>query len=375
MPKRTKILVVGQTPPPYGGQAVMIERMLAHAYSDVDLVHVRMAFSSQISDAGTFRVRKLLHLGQVVWQIAKTRATTGATVLYYPPAGPKRVPILRDLVILIATRWMFRKTIFHFHATGLSSIYPELGPVARVLFRAAYFEPDLAIQLSEHNYPDGEVLRARRTAIVPNCIDISPSDGRPEVAEPHQECRLLFVGLVTASKGVEDLLEAGALLHRRGLDFTITLVGEPESDPYREDVAAKADELGIGPLTRFAGVLTGEALESAYREADVFVFPTHGRTESFGIVLLEAMSFGLPLVGSGLGGVRSIIRDELNGFHVSPEDVGALADALEILIRDPEVRARLGESGRRMVQAEYSPEAFFSRMNAEFTRLCAVGRA
>src|SRR5947207_11803100 len=106
------ILVVGQTPPPLGGQTIMIQRLLEGTYRSVKLVHVRMGFSDGLDKVGKLYPSKLLELMKVMFRIVVARLRHRADILYYPPAGPNFVPIVRDLAILFCTRWMFRKTIF-----------------------------------------------------------------------------------------------------------------------------------------------------------------------------------------------------------------------------------------------------------------------
>ena len=155
-----KILVVGQTPPPIGGQAVMIQQMLDQKYDNIELLHVRMFFSKEMDEVGRVRFSKLFELVAVIVRIILARVSTGARILYYPPAGPNLVPVLRDIAILCSTRWLFDVTIFHFHAAGLSEIYPRLSPFLRFFFRQAYCSPDIAIRISEFNPQDGKALGA-----------------------------------------------------------------------------------------------------------------------------------------------------------------------------------------------------------------------
>ena len=138
MTRRIKILVVGQTPPPCHGQALMIERLVQARFERVELRHVRMAFSSSIADVGRFRVGKLWHLAGVIGRIVWQRIAHGVDVLYYPPVGPHRVPLYRDLAILCCTRWMFRKTIFHFHTLGIGRVYRQLPLPLRWLAQRSF---------------------------------------------------------------------------------------------------------------------------------------------------------------------------------------------------------------------------------------------
>ena len=115
-------------------------------------------------------------------------------ILYYPPAGPNRVTIFRDFAILLPTRWLFGKTIFHFHASGLSEIYERLPAWQRWLFRRAYYNADAGIRLSALTPDDARQLRVRREYVIANGIDdpcpagpmadTTPISARTSVANP-----------------------------------------------------------------------------------------------------------------------------------------------------------------------------------------------
>ena len=139
-----KVLVVGQTPPPYGGQAIMISRFVNCKMSDVSLIHARMGFSAHMNEVGRVRFSKITHMLGLIARIIYHRVVSGAQILYYPPAGPDRVPMFRDFVILISTRWLFDKTIFHYHSGGISELYDQLPRWQQWLFRRAYFGADAA---------------------------------------------------------------------------------------------------------------------------------------------------------------------------------------------------------------------------------------
>jgi hypothetical protein len=147
----TKVLIVGQVPPPYFGQAIAIERLVNSKLADVQMIHVRMDFSSSMNEMGRFRVSKVLHMFSLVVQIIYHRFADGVQVLYYPPAGSYRVPMYRDIFILVCTRWLFDKTVFHFHAGGVSELYDQLPLWQRWVYRRAYFGADAAIRISALN--------------------------------------------------------------------------------------------------------------------------------------------------------------------------------------------------------------------------------
>jgi glycosyltransferase involved in cell wall biosynthesis len=372
----TKVLIVGQIPPPRYGQAVMIEQLIESDLADVQLIHVPMKFSSHINELGRFRVSKVFHMFGVVMRLIYHRFADGARILYYPPAGSYRVPMYRDFFILICSRWLFEKTIFHFHACGISELYDQIPFWQRWLFRRAYFGADAAIRLSELNPEDGRRLAAKRDYVIPYGID----DPFPELSiwppnSPETESdplRVLFVGIVCEAKGVMVLIEACAKLLARGVPFEVELMGQWESGDFAARTKRRIDELNLGKHIRFLGVLSGEKKSSAFRRANVFCFPTHLQCETFGIVLLEAMACSLPVVATRWHGVPSVVDEDQTGFLIEPRDSGALADRLEDFAYDPSLRERMGRAGRAKFEREYTLTKNESRMRRAILETAGV---
>ncbi len=280
----------------------MIERLVESRLAGVELIHVRVAFSSEMSEIGRVRFAKLLHLFALVARIVYHRFADGVRTLYYPPAGPDRVPMIRDLVILLSTRWLFDQTILHFHAGGVSELYDRLPAWQQWLFRRAYFGADAAIRLCELTPDDARRLEAQREFVIPNGID-DPSPGldvwqAKPASGPDAPLRLLYVGVVRESKGVLVLIEACGKLAERGTPFQLEVMGHWESDEFKQRVMDRIDELQLGKQIRFLGVLTGDNKLAAFRRADVFCFPSHFNSEAFPVVLLEAFACGLPVVAT-----------------------------------------------------------------------------
>ena len=353
-----KVLVVGQTPPPFHGQAIMIDGLVRSQLAGIELIHVRMGFSSDVNEVGRVRLGKLLHLISLIFQIIYHRVVGGVRILYYPPGGADRVPMIRDMIVLLSTRWMFDKTVFHYHTGGLSDLYDELPRWQCWLFRKAYFGADAAVRNSALNPEDGRRLGAKRDYIIPNGIeDPMPAGIAPPAAASavsQEPLRILFVGTLCESKGVGVLLEACRKLAERSVKFQVEFMGGWQDGEYRDEIYRCVEELRLAKQVRFLGVRTGEAKFAVYREADVFCFPTFFKCETFGLVLLEAMACGLPVVATRWRGIPTVVDDGDTGYLVEPRDADAVADRLAVLAGDAELRRRLGLSGRRKFLREFT---------------------
>ena len=169
--------------------------------------------------------------------------------------------------------------------------------------------------------------------------------------------RILAVGRLVEPKGFKHLLHACRLLRDRGLDVTCEIVGgpvEPSDTVTWLELRMLQDELGLASQVQFLGAQRFSSVLQAFRRADVFVLPcVRARDGSHDITpnsLIEAMAIGLPVVSTRSGAIPGIVDDGANGLLVAPGDAVALADALQRLSGDGELRRELGAAARRKVE-------------------------
>ena len=179
---------------------------------------------------------------------------------------------------------------------------------------------------------------------------------------------LLYVGRVAFEKNIEFLLRALALVRRDVPDALFVVCGEGPALPR---LMRMAHDLGIGDAVQFVGYLDrATRLLDCYRAADAFVFAS--RTETQGLVLLEAMALGVPVVSTAVMGTRDIVGPE-RGALVAADDERDFAAQVVRVLRDPELRARLAAEGREYARS-WSAAALAGRMEA-FYRSVVVTRA
>ena len=182
--------------------------------------------------------------------------------------------------------------------------------------------------------------------VIPNGVDITRLHGAVPLTRWQDGTRnILFVGRFEPRKGVLDLLKAYRILRRTGYDCRLLLVGGgPQEREARRYVATRRLQ-GV----EFLGRVSDDERNQLFRTADVFCSPATGR-ESFGIVLLEAMAAGAPIVASDIHGYKGVVRRGREALLVPPKDHKELAAALGRLLRDRELAASMAASG--LVRAE-----------------------
>ncbi|HKY23480.1 MAG TPA: glycosyltransferase [Vicinamibacterales bacterium] len=158
---------------------------------------------------------------------------------------------------------------------------------------------------------------------------------------------VLFVGRLVPYKGVDVLLDA-----MRTISAELVLVG---GGPLRAELQRKAESAGIIDRVRFAGEVTGDELAALYRACDLFVLPSVTRQEAFGVVQIEAMARGKPVVSTSVGtGVDWVNRDGETGLVVPPGDAPALGAAIDRLLRDPLERQKMGAAGQERARSVFA---------------------
>ncbi len=183
--------------------------------------------------------------------------------------------------------------------------------------------------------------------IIPNGIDVDKFN--PEGEKYHlpfevknNEVIILFVGRLELRKGTKYLIQAFNLLARKYSNIRLLIAGD---GPLRSSLENSVDN-SIKDRVHFLGFVSGKDLPALYRTCDIFVSPAIGG-ESFGIVLLEAMASGKPVIAANNEGYREVVDDGANGFLFERKNVEDLAYKLSILIDNPDLRSKMGTLGRQ----------------------------
>lgn len=175
--------------------------------------------------------------------------------------------------------------------------------------------------------------------------------------------RLLYVGRLSAAKGLPVLFESLADLCRRHDGIVLTLVGDGE---LRSELTALAEAAGLAANVSFVGFEAEAEVRARLAETDVFVLPSFA--EGVPVSLMEAMASGVPVVTTAIAGVGELVEDGVSGFLVPPGDAASLTERLERLVADPALRQRFGDAGRAKVAASFDIATEVAKLRTLFTR-------
>jgi len=265
-----------------------------------------------------------------------------------------------------------RPVVLTSHGTDLFLLdrFPAARRIAGPIFRAASQVTVISTPLVERVERLG--VPAERITVLPMPLTAGRFSSAPR--NTREGGRLLFVGRLIERKGAEFAIRAVAELRRQGRAARLTVVGDGADRPRLE---ALVKELGLFGVVELAGALPHDAVAEHYRTASVLLMPAvtdwKGEQEGFGMVLVEAMASGLPIVASRSGGIPDVVTDGSTGLLVPERDPGALAAAAARLLDDPALAGRLADAARADLDRRFSPEAIARGFEAVYRR--AAGRS
>lgn len=223
-----------------------------------------------------------------------------------------------------------------------------------------------------------------KIVIIPPGVDISrfypipPDEAKEVIGVPPCENMLLFVGRIEPLKGIDILIQAIKLLRASSIFVCLAVIGgDPDPSPRvlsphssesasleprneeMERVWAIRSQAGLEDLVTFLGKRSQDTLPYYYSAAEAVVVPSH--YESFGMVALEAMACGTPVVASQVGGLAFLVQDGVTGYTVPVDDPQALAIRLSLILQDRELRKKMGQQAAQVAQ-QYAWEVIAGRM-------------
>ena len=338
--------MLGAAPETRGSIAAVVEACRAHGlFRRWPLEYIATHADGERAERIGVALRALRRFGE-----ALLRERRLAVHLHTGPGGS----FWRDLPYMLATVAAGRPLLLQLHGAGFERFYDRCDSTARTLIRYVLnHAAGIVVATDSRRSWVRSVCRNATVVTVPN--PVAPIDA----ARAGQRNTILFLGKLRQSKGIFDLLQAVAAL-RAGPAPDVKLVCA--GDGERIAVARHAERLGIADAVKFTGWVGPSGKRALLENATVFALPSYD--EALPMSLLEAMSAGVPVLASPVGGIQEVVVDGVSGFLVAPGDTRTLERLLGRLLADAALGERVGAAGRESVRLRFAPDRAVPRIEA-----------
>lgn len=365
MKSRPRILIVGPTPPPYHGVSVATHNLLESRLSEhFELILLDIADRRGLTNIGQFDWHNLMLALRQGLSFLRLLVLKRPQIVYIC-ISQNTLGYLRDCLFLIPSRLLRRRVVIHLHGSAFQSFYSGSPIIFRWLIRWTLRGVSRAIVLSENLremftglVPDNQI------AVVANGLEpLGLADDQPELlmAEPVEQRRVLYLGTIMKAKGTMDVLRSVPLVLQEEPRARFTLAGELLRTKEGKEVETFVSENGLNDVVEMPYVIVGDGKTKLLRETDIFVFPPI-EAEGQPLVILEAMSAGLPVISTPQGAIPETVIDGVNGFLVPPGDPTAIADKILLLLHDENLRNRMGQASRERFLDHYTLDRWVDDM-------------
>jgi|GEM_PF-155053 len=352
---KKKVLFIMQLPPPVHGASVMNQliknSILINKSFDCD--YINLATARDIDDLQKNRFSKYLLTLGIIFRTLRMMFSKRYDYVYVT-LFPYGLAFIKDSIIVILARLIGLKPILHLHTYGFRE-----GSERSALWKKYYkfiFRNTEVICLSDLLMEDIELIYKGKVYILPNGIPQVNFENRYKNAG--DPVTLLFLSNLIKGKGILIIMDALELLKNKGLNFKLRIVGSERDVTYKELISI-AKNKGLENHVSIVGAKYREEKYAEYRNAGIFLLPSN--YDTFGLVLLEAMQFGVPCISTNIGGIPDVLGDG-RGLIIEEISAEALAKAIEYLICNPQVRAEMSRKGFEYFKNNFTDKIFEARL-------------
>lgn len=250
-----------------------------------------------------------------------------------------------------------KKVIYHIHCPVFREIYEESPNFIQRRIEKVLNNSDLIIVLSQ--YGQTEVSRICRNKNIKILYNPCVIDNFTKIST--EKINVLFMGRIGKRKGVYDIIEAAKLITNP--DIEINLYGDGDLKKFEKLI----NENNLQNKIKLKGWISGDKKDEAYRSADIYILPSY--EEGLPMSVLEAMSYKLPVISTPVGGTPEAIDDGVNGFLIQPGDYKSLAEKIDLLANDKELREKMGQESLRIAQEKFDINVIIKQLKEIYDEL------
>lgn len=323
----------------------------------------RIAYIGTVASGS--HAHKMRCLALALWAFLKLVFAERISLVHAHTAS--RASFWRKSIFMLIARSAGIPVILHLHGGDFELFYrSECGKWRQRYIRYVLRTVSRVVVLSQQWRTRIEAIEpAAKTVTIGNPVAVASIV--PSIAE-RQPADLLYLGRFSERKGVFDLLEACEIVRAKYPSLRIRCGGEGDV----AGVETRARELGLADALHMLGWVSGAAKDRELMQATIYVLPSHAEGLPMGV--LEAMAAGTPVIATTVGGIPDAIENGVSGFLVEPGDVPALAERIQQLLADSELRERFAAAARAKVMSDYATQRLLAQVEELYKRLGVMPR-
>ena len=365
---KNKILIIGPTPPPYHGVSVATEMILnSNLQRKFKIIHLDTADRRDLSNIGKIDFTNIYlaseHFLKFIWLCIREKPE-----VIYVPISQTILGYLRDCLFLVPAKIFHKKIIVHLHGGYFRKFYEGSSKLMKNLIEWTLKEVKRTIVLGENlRYIFQGLVPDERIVVVPNGLNEEPFKKQNSISQTKfkNHIHILFLSNLIKSKGYFDVIKAIPQVIKNHNNVKFIFAGEFRGN-YKEkiEVFKYIKQNKLDSVVKFMGVVTGKKKIKLLLSSDVFVFPSYNEGHPF--VILEAMATGLPVITTDVGAIRETVIDKENGFIIEKNNPKQIAEKIITLIKNPELRKKMGEKSRQRFLKYYTKDRFIKNLDKIF---------
>ncbi len=360
-PNKLRVLIAGHLPPPIGGMATYYKILVNSKLSEyIDYCFVQTSSQKRVlASSGRATFKNLISAFRDCVRFTKALVSYRPQIVHIGTAFG--LSFLKHSYCVLIAHLLGKRVLLHPHCS-LPALYNDRSKQWQWFFRQVIHWTDGIIALSQEWLQLKSIVPGCKVFYLPNPVNVE--DYHPALENHQSEIHnkgplsILYLGYLGKAKGTFDLIEAANIIRARGIEMVFELVGSELTPGELEFLRKKVKQLILEGYVKLNNPAHGADKLAYFRNAEIFVYPSYN--EGVPMAVLEAMASGLPIVGSRVGGLPDLIKD--NGVLFEPGQPEQLADILCGLANEPALRFSMQKISFQMVSEKYSVHLHISNL-------------
>jgi glycosyltransferase involved in cell wall biosynthesis len=353
-----RILVYGQLPPPYHGSNIMTDTFI-RAVKKIGF-NIKLSnkdFSRNIYDVNKISPVKFMRIFPILYRFFLNLINFRPDLVVYFISAT-RIGLAVEVIFTSLAHVFHIPYVLYIHAKGHKDIYKK-GIMSKKIIIKIFRDAAACFVLGDLFKKQLNEFSKNKIYVLPNCLldELKLTAHRKDQAK----VKLLFLSNLCEAKGLLTLLNSLSGVMAENKNVLVYIAGPWQDSGFKKQVLRLVKQNDLERNVNFLGGKYHKEKEELFSHCDIFVFPTHYPLEVFGLVCIEAMRAGLP-VTTDIGLLPEMIIDGETGFLIPPNEPGILAEKINILIKNPDLRNTMGMKGRERFLKYYSFSAYCANL-------------